>query len=417
MKDFAHLHLHTEFSLLDGLARINKLVDIVKERGWKAVAITDHGNMYGAIKFFEACVTNGIKPIIGEEFYICHDMKSKANRDDTGHLILLAKNNTGYQNLLKLSSFAYLEGMYYKPRIDYKLLEKYSEGIICLSACIVGHIPQYILKRQFDEADKLALKLKEIFKDDFYLEIQNHGLPEEKEVLLELTKMSERLSIPLVATNDVHYLNKEDAELQDVLMCVQMQKTVDDPDRMKFSTDEFYLKTYEQMLEALPGYEEALDRTIEIAEKCNVTIKTKSLREIAEGGNENIPKEDCLGATENFIPRFMPDTGETTYEFLSRLAWEGLRRNYKTVPKEYEDRLKMELETINKLGYVEYFLVVYDYINFARNNGIPVGPGRGSGAGSLVAYCTGITQVDPMKYDLFFDRFINPERVSMPDLQ
>ena len=415
MKDFAHLHLHTEFSLLDGLARINKLVDIVKERGWKAVAITDHGNMYGVIKFFEACVTNGIKPIIGEEFYICHDMKSRTNRDDTGHLILLAKNNVGYQNLLKLSSFAYLDGMYYKPRIDYKLLEQHSEGVICLSACIAGHIPQYILKRQFDEADKIALKLKEIFKDDFYLEIQNHGLPEEKEVLLELTKMSERLSIPLVATNDVHYLNKEDAELQDVLMCVQMQKTIDDPDRMKFSTDEFYLKSYDEMLEALPGYEEALDRTIEIAEKCNVTIRTKSLREIAEGGNENVPKEDCLGATENFIPKFVPDTGETTYEFLSRLAWEGLRRNYKTVPKEYEDRLKMELETINKLGYVEYFLVVYDYINFARNNGIPVGPGRGSGAGSLVAYCTGITQVDPMKYDLFFDRFINPERVSMPD--
>lgn len=415
MKEFVHLHLHTEFSLLDGLARIDKLVDIIKERGWKSVAITDHGNMYGVIKFFEACVSNGIKPIIGEEFYICHDRHSRANREDIGHLILLAKNNTGYQNLLKLSSFAFLEGMYYKPRIDYELLEKYSEGIICLSACLAGHIPQCILKRQYDEADKHALWYKRVFGDDFYLEIQNHNIPEEKEVLLKLTEMSKRLDIPLVATNDVHYLYKEDYELQDVLMCVQLGKTYDAPDRMKFETQEFYLKTYEEMQEALPGYEEALDRTLEIADKCNVFIKTKSLREIAEGGNANVPKEDQLGATENFIPKYIPDTGESSFEFLSRLAWEGLERNYKVIPQEYKDRLQMELDTIHKLGYVEYFLIVWDYINFARQNDIPVGPGRGSGAGSLVAYCSGITQVDPMKYDLFFDRFINPERVSMPD--
>ena len=415
MKEFVHLHLHTEFSLLDGLARIDKLVDIIKERGWKSVAITDHGNMYGVIKFFEACVSNGIKPIIGEEFYICHDRHSRANREDIGHLILLAKNNTGYQNLLKLSSFAFLEGMYYKPRIDYELLEKYSEGIICLSACLAGHIPQCILKRQYDEADKHALWYKRVFGDDFYLEIQNHNIPEEKEVLLKLTEMSKRLDIPLVATNDVHYLYKEDYELQDVLMCVQLGKTYDEPDRMKFETQEFYLKTYEEMQEALPGYEEALNRTLEIADKCNVFIKTKSLREIAEGGNANVPKEDQLGATENFIPKYIPDTGESSFEFLSRLAWEGLERNYEVIPQEYKDRLQMELDTIHKLGYVEYFLIVWDYINFARQNDIPVGPGRGSGAGSLVAYCSGITQVDPMKYDLFFDRFINPERVSMPD--
>ena len=415
MKEFVHLHLHTEFSLLDGLARIDKLVDIIKERGWKSVAITDHGNMYGVIKFFEACVSNGIKPIIGEEFYICHDRHSRANREDIGHLILLAKNNTGYQNLLKLSSFAFLEGMYYKPRIDYELLEKYSDGIICLSACLAGHIPQCILKRQYDEADKHALWYKRVFGDDFYLEIQNHNIPEEKEVLLKLTEMSKRLDIPLVATNDVHYLYKEDYELQDVLMCVQLGKTYDEPDRMKFETQEFYLKTYEEMQEALPGYEEALNRTLEIADKCNVFIKTKSLREIAEGGNANVPKEDQLGATENFIPKYIPDTGESSFEFLSRLAWEGLERNYKVIPQEYKDRLQMELDTIHKLGYVEYFLIVWDYINFARQNDIPVGPGRGSGAGSLVAYCSGITQVDPMKYDLFFDRFINPERVSMPD--
>lgn len=415
MKEFVHLHVHTEYSLLDGLARIKKLVGIVKERGWKSIAITDHGNMHGVLKFFEECVTNGIKPIIGEEFYICRDMHSHSNRDDTGHLILIAKNNTGYQNLLKLSSYAYLEGRYYKPRIDYDFLEKHSEGLICLSACLAGHIPQLILKRQFDEAEELALWHKKVFGEDFYLEIQDHGIPEEKEVLIELAKMSEKLDIPLVATNDVHYLYKEDSELQDVLMCVQMGKTIDDPDRMKFSTDEFYLKTYEEMEEALPGFQEALDRTLEIADKCEVFIKTKSLREEAEGGNPNIPDEDKLGATDNFIPKYIPSTGETPYEYLSRMAWEGLARNYGEITQELKDRLEMELTTINKLGYVEYFLIVWDYINYARENDIPVGPGRGSGAGSLVAYTTGITQVDPMRYDLFFDRFINPERVSMPD--
>ena len=415
MKEFIHLHLHTEYSLLDGLARINKLVDIVKERGYQAVAITDHGNMHGVIKFFEACIAKGIKPIIGQEFYVTHDMKSRSNKSDTGHLILIAKNNTGYQNLLKLSSFCYLDGMYYKPRIDYKLLKEHSEGLICLSACIVGHIPQYILKHQYDEADKLALWFKELFGDDFYLEIQNHGLAEEREVLVKLTEMSERLGIKLVATNDVHYLNKEDSELQDVLMCVQMGKTIDDPDRMKFSTDEFYFKTYDEMAEALPGYEEALDRTIEIADKCNVTIRTKSLKELREKGNSFVPEEDTLGASDNFIPSYKPDTGETPAQFLRRISEEGLKRNYQAITKELTDRLNMELSTIEKLGFVEYFLIVWDYINFARQNDIPVGPGRGSGAGSLVAYCSGITQVDPMRYELFFDRFINPERVSMPD--
>ena len=415
MKEFVHLHLHTEYSLLDGLARINKLVDIIKERGARAVAITDHGNMHGAIKFFEACITKGIKPILGQEFYITHDMRSRSNKADTGHLILLAKNNEGYQNLLKLSSFAYIDGMYYKPRIDYKLLKEHSKGLICLSACIAGHIPQYILKRQYDEADKLALWFKDLFGDDFYLEIQNHGLEEEREVLVKLTEMSKRLGIKLVATNDVHYLNKEDSELQDVLMCVQMGKTIDDPDRMKFSTDEFYLKTYEEMQEALPGYEEALDRTVEIADKCHVSIRTKSLKEAKEKGNQFVPEEDTLDASDNFIPQYKPDNGQTPVEFLRSLAEEGLKRNYKEITKELRDRLEMELSTIEKLGFVEYFLVVWDYINFARQNDIPVGPGRGSGAGSLVAYCSGITQVDPMRYELFFDRFINPERVSMPD--
>lgn len=409
MKEFVHLHVHTEYSLLDGLARIKPLVKLVKARGWKSIAITDHGNMYGVMKFYEECILNDIKPIIGEEFYICHDMHSRSNRTDMAHLVLLAKNNTGYQNLLKLSSLAFTEGMYYKPRIDYKLLEQYSEGLICLSACLAGHIPQAILRRDYEEADKLALWFKNIFKDDFYFEIQNHGIAEQKEVLIKLTEMSERLGIKLVATNDVHYINKEDAEIQDVLLCVQTSKTIDDPDRMKFETQEFYLKTYEEMLEVLPGYEEALEITNEIAAKCDVVIRTKSLRE------SGAPKQYHLGANENFIPQYIPDTGEGTYEYLSRMAWEGLYRNYKEVPPEYKQRLEMELDTINRLGFVEYFLIVWDYINYARQNDISVGPGRGSGAGSIVAYTTGITQVDPMKYDLYFDRFINPERVSMPD--
>ncbi len=415
MKDFVHLHVHTEFSLLDGLARINKLIDVVKERGWKSVAITDHGNMYGVLKFYEECIKKGINPVLGCEFYITHDMHSRSNAADTGHLILLAKNNTGYQNLLKLTSYSYLEGKYYKPRIDYDLLKKHSEGIICLSACLAGHIPQAILRHEYDEADKLALWHKEVFGEDFYLEIQNHGIPEEKEVLVKITEMGKRLGIKLVATNDAHYINKEDAELQDVLMCVQMGKTFDDPDRMKFQTDEFYVKTYEEMLEALPGYEEALDNTIEIANKCHVDIRTKSLREAAEGGNANVPDSCKLGAKENFIPLYLPDTGESAFEFLSRISWEGLERNYGEKTPELEERMNMELDTINRLGFVEYFLIVWDYINYARENDIPVGPGRGSGAGSLVAYCSGITQVDPMRYELYFDRFINPERVSMPD--
>ena len=410
MKEFIHLHLHTEYSLLDGLARIDKLVDIVKERGWSAIAITDHGNMYGTLKMYEKCIVNGIKPIIGCEFYISHDRLNKTNREDTGHLILIAKNNQGYKNLLKLNAIAFKEGYYYKPRIDYKVLEEHSEGLICLSACLAGHIPQYILKRRYDEADELALWFKRVFKDDFYLEIQNHNIPEEREVMVHLAEMSKRLGIKLVATNDVHYLNKEDAELQDVLMCVQMRKTVDDPDRMKFSTEEFYLKTYEEMAEAMQGFEEALDVPKEIADKCDVVIKTKSL-----GETFGVDEKYRLAQDENYIPVYKPDTGETAYEFLRRISYEGLHRYYSEITPELIDRMEMELNTIKDQGFVEYFLIVWDYINYARQHDIPVGPGRGSGAGSLVAYCSGITEVDPIKYHLIFERFINKERVSMPD--
>lgn len=411
MKDFVHLHVHTEFSLLDGIARVNKLVEISKERGCRAVAITDHGNMYGTLQFFEECIKAGIKPILGCEFYICNDLTKKQGKDDIGHIILLAKNNDGFHNLLKLNEIAFVDGFYYKPRIDYKVLAEHSKGVICLSACLAGHIPNLILQRRFDEADALALKLKDMFEEgDFYLEIQNHGIPEQQLVNQYLAEMSKKFGIKLVATNDVHYLNKDDAEMQDVLMCVQMGKYLEDEDRMKFPTQEFYLKTYEEMAEAMQGYEEALDTTLEIADKCDVTIKTKSLGEIY-----GVDERYKLPSSQNYIPVYAPSTGETPYEFLRRISYEGLHKKYKVITQELIDRLEMELGIINEQGFVEYFLIVWDYINYANENGIPVGPGRGSGAGSLVAYTSGITRVDPMKYNLFFERFINKERVSMPD--
>lgn len=410
-KDFVHLHVHSEFSLLDGIARINKLVEITKERGYSAVAITDHGNMYGTLQFFEECVKAGIKPIIGCEFYICNDLYKKQGKDDIGHIILLAKNNTGYHNLMKLNEIAYCDGFYYKPRIDYKVLAEHSEGVICLSACLAGHIPSLILQRRFDEADALALKLKSMFAEgDFYLEIQNHGIPEQKIVNQYLAEMSKKFGIKMVATNDAHYLYKEDAEMQDVLLCVQMGKFLDDTDRMKFSTQEFYLKDYDEMMEAMVGFEDAVANTVEIAEKCDVTIQTKSLGEIA-----GIDAKYKLPASKNYIPVYTTITGEDPYTFLRRISFEGLHKKYKEVTQDLIDRLEMELEIISSQGFVEYFLIVWDYINYAESQGIPVGPGRGSGAGSLVAYCSGITKIDPIRYSLFFERFINKERVSMPD--
>ncbi len=411
MKDFVHLHVHTEYSLLDGIARINKLVEITKERGYSAVAITDHGNMYGTLAFYEECVKAGIKPILGCEFYICSDLTKKQGKDDMGHLVLLAKNEEGFHNLLKLNEIAFVDGFYYKPRIDYKVLQEHSKGVICLSACVAGHIPQLILQRQFEEAETLAIKMKNMFEEgDFYFEIQNHGLAEQKLVNQHLAEMSKKLNIKMVATNDVHYLNKEDAEMQDVLMCVQMGKFMDDPDRMKFQTDEFYLKTYEEMMDAMVGFEEAVENTLEVANKCEVVLKTKSLGEVY-----GIDEKYKLPATQNYIPVYRPSTGEEPYEFLRRISFEGLHKKYKEVTPELIERLEMELGIISEQGFVEYFLIVWDYINYAESVGIPVGPGRGSGAGSLVAYCSGITKVDPMRYNLFFERFINRERVSMPD--
>ncbi len=411
MKDFVHLHVHTEFSLLDGATKISALVEETAKRGWKAVAITDHGNMYGVMQLYAQCLKAKIKPIIGCEFYICHDRLNKTGKPDLAHIILIAKNNTGYQNLLKLSGIASKEGFYYKPRIDYKVLKEHSEGLICLSACLAGHVPQLILDGQYEKAKEFALNLKNMFADgDFYLEIQNHGIPEQLTVLNALDKMSKETGIKLVATNDVHYLNKEDAEIQDVLMCIQMQKTVDDPNRLKFDTDEFYYKTYDEMLEALPGFEDALDVTNEIADKCDVVIRCK-----AHGDIEGVDKKYVLPATENYIPFFQAPDGKDNYEYLREMTYEGLKKKYGEITPEIKDRAETELTIIHDQGFVEYFLVVWDYVNYARTHGISVGPGRGSGAGSIVAYAISITLVDPLKYDLLFERFIHKERVSMPD--
>ena len=393
MKPFVHLHVHTEYSLLDGAARIKKLVKTCKEYGMPAVAITDHGNMFGAVRFFDQCKELGIKPIIGCEFYCCDDLNIRAGRTKLEHLVLLAKNEKGYLNLCKLNSVAFVDGFYTKPRIDYNLLKDHAEGLICLSACLAGCIPQKILNNNYEEAEKWALWFKNVFADDFYLELQNHGLPEQLVVNQKLREISKKFNIKTVATNDVHYIYKEDSILQDVLMCVNMGKFLDDPNRLKFSTEEFYLKTYEQMLEALPEDQEALDNTIEIANKCDFSFVY------------NVYKH----------PKYVPDNGQTAEELFRDLVEKGLLIRYGTVTEAIRNRVEYEMNLIYRQGYVSYFLTVWDYINYAKNNGIAVGPGRGSGVGSVVAYCVGITDVDPLKYDLLFERFINAERVSMPD--
>jgi len=377
-----------------------------------AVAITDHGNMFGVYKFYKEVMAYNqmvkehnlkeenannqkteLKGIIGCEFYVASDHTQKSGRPELAHLLLLAKNQQGYKNLVKLISIAYTEGFYYKPRIDYNLLEKYSEGIICLSGCLAGDIPQYIMLRQYDEAEKLALHLKDVFRDDFYLEVQNHNILEQAEVNQKLLELSKKLNIKLVATNDAHYIFKDDAEVQDVLMCLQMGKQLDDPNRMKFSSDEFYIKTYEEMLEALKGYEEAVHNTIEIMNKC----------------------EQVHLSYEKLIPSYISPEGYTKEEYLRKLVKEGLEKRYDVIDEEILSRAEMELGVIERMGFVDYFLIVWDFINHAKTIGVPVGPGRGSGAGSIVAYAVGITDIDPLKYNLLFERFLNPDRISMPD--
>ena len=393
MGNFVHLHVHTEYSLLDGAARIGKVVKVAKEMGMPALAITDHGNMYGAVAFFDECEKEGIKAIFGCEFYLCDDMNEKQGKVKLNHLVLLAKNEVGYHNLCKLNSLAFDKGFYYKPRIDLKTLEQYSDGLVCLSACLAGNIPQAILRREYDEAERLVKWYKDLFKDDFYLELQNHYLEEQIEVNIKLKEYAKKYNIKTVATNDVHYIYREDSVTQDVLMCVQMGKTIDDPERMKFPNDEFYFKSYDEMAQVFPNDLDALETTLEIADKCNFKL--------------------VYG--HYMYPKYEPVTGQTPNDYFRDLIEEGARKKYKEITPEIRDRIEYELGVISKLGYVEYYLIVWDYINAARRNGISVGPGRGSGVGSIVAYLIGITNVDPMRYGLFFERFLNPERVSAPD--
>ncbi len=396
MSEFVHLHVHSEYSLLDGAARIKDLAKRAAELGFESLAITDHGVMYGVVAFYQACKENGIKPIIGLEAYVAprdmHDKQGKADRE-YAHLILLAKNEVGYRNLCKLDSLAFIEGFYYKPRIDYDTLEKYSEGLICASACLAGDIPQLLLAGRYDDAKVLALRLKGIFGEDFYIELQDHGILEQRKIMPELLRICEETGISPIATNDVHYVNADDAAAQDALMCVQMVRFVDEEDRMRMEGNEFYLKSAEQMTEIFAYCPEAINNTVKIAEKCNVEF---------EFGHTILPHYD--------VPE-----GVSNVDYLRGLCERGMKKKCPNCSQEYVERLDYELSVINSMGYTDYYLIVWDFIDYAKKQGIAVGPGRGSGAGSLAAYILDITDVDPIKYNLLFERFLNPERISMPD--
>ena len=394
---FVHLHVHSEYSLLDGACRIKELIKKAKENNMSALALTDHGVMYGAIQFYKEAVANNIKPIIGCEVYIApHSRKDKSNgkKESPSHLILLVKNKTGYQNLIQLVTKSFLEGFYYKPRIDKEILREYSEGLIGLSACLKGEIPRLILQNNFTEAKELALSYQEIFgKGNFYLELQNNTMPEQIKVNQELVKLGNLLQIPLVATNDVHYIDQEDYEAHDILLCIQTATNLDDPDRMKFSTDDFYFNTQEEMQQHFADIPEALDNTCKIAQECNLEIDFQNAH----------------------LPDFSLPENLTDYDYLKQLCYEGAIRKFAHLEGEIKDRLDYELSIIKKMGFATYFLIVWDFVNYAKNHNIMVGPGRGSAAGSLVAYCLNITNINPLDYNLLFERFLNPERISMPD--
>ena len=397
MSDFVHLHIHSEFSLLDGANRIKDLPVRAKELGMKAMAITDHGVMYGVIDFYKACKKEGIKPIIGCEVYVASRTRFDKEPQDKKyyHLILLAKNNKGYQNLSKLVSLGFTEGYYYKPRIDLEILEKYHEGIICLSGCLAGSVSQAILNGNIEEAENVAKWHKNVFGEDYYLEIQNNGVKEQVMVNQKIIQIARRLNIPIVATNDAHYLKREDAYNHEVLLCIQTGKRITDEDRMRFETDELYVKSPEEMSEYFKNFPDAIENTVKIAEKCNVEF---------EFGHTILPNYD------------VPEEYATHYDYFKKLCDDGIKKRYGENPsQEILDRAAYELKIISQMGYVDYYLIVWDYINYAKSVGIPVGPGRGSGAGSILAYAIGITDIDPMKYNLLFERFLNPERISMPD--
>lgn len=395
---FVHLHVHTQYSLLDGAARVNKLIDKTIELGMDSIAITDHGVMFGIVDFYKTAIKKGIKPILGCEVYISKGKYTErdSNRDKSQyHLVLLAENTEGYLNLMKIVSEGFINGFYYKPRVDYSVLQKYSKGIIALSSCLAGEIQQYIIENNYEKAKKTALIYNDIFgKGNFFLELQDHGIREQKLVNQQLLKLSRETSIPLVATNDVHYINKEDSRFHDVLLCIQTGKTLDDADRMKFPSSEFYLKSYEEMSTLFSSFDDALLNTVKIAERCNVKLDFDTLH----------------------LPGFSAPEGLTNPEYLRKLCYEGLEKRYENINQELVDRLEYEIRTIENMGYVDYFLIVWDFIKYAKDNGIMVGPGRGSAAGSIVSYTLGIIDIDPIKYGLIFERFLNPERVSMPDI-
>lgn len=395
---FTHLHLHTEYSLLDGACRIPKLVERIKALGMTSCAITDHGVMYGCIDFYSAMKDAGIKPIIGCEVYVCRDRldKSAANREYS-HLILLCENNTGYQNLMKLVSEGFLTGYYYRPRIDYNLIRQHSEGLICLSACLSGDLPKLLLQGRYDDAEAYVREMQDIFGEkNFYVEIMDHGIREEKIVMPRLISLAREMNVPLVATNDCHYLEEKDADAQEVLLCIQTGKTLDDANRMRMDTRQLYVKSEDEMRTLFAACPDAVDRTQEIADRCNVEFQ--------------------FGVTR--LPHYPVPEGETALSMLTRLTHEGLRERYPDAKEDDEpwQRLNYELNVISSMGYVDYFLIVWDFIRYAKSQGIMVGPGRGSGAGSIVAYSLGITMLDPLKYQLLFERFLNPERVTMPDI-
>lgn len=405
MTDFVHLHLHTEYSLLDGAVKVDELIKHCKKNNIDTVAVTDHGNMYCSLRFAEKCKKNKIKAIVGCEFYVTDDLHVKTEQK-ADHLVLLAKNKTGYINLVQLDSMAFVDGFYYRPRIDYKVLKEHTEGVICLSACLAGRIPRLLMAGEYEKAKAFALEMQGVFGDDFYLEIQDHGIPEQRQILPLLVKMSRETGIALVATNDVHYLEKDDWEMQDVLMCIQTKRTLEDPDRMKMQTHEFYMKSGDEMAALFPNLPEAISNTRVIADK--VTEE--------EGQTPfNLRDDGSPVYDKSLIPLYTADDGTPSPEFLRRLTEEGLPKRYHPVTEEIKARAEYELGIIIKMGFADYFLIVWDYINWSRLNDIPVGPGRGSGVGSIVAYSIGITNVDPLRYDLLFERFLNPDRVSMPD--
>lgn len=396
------MHLHTEYSLLDGAAKVDDLVDYLVKNNIDCCAVTDHGNMYASLYFAEECVKKGIKYIIGCELYATDDYLDKRPGTKTEHIIVLAKNKTGYKNIVKLDSLSYIDGFYGKPRIDYKLLKEHHEGVICLSACLAGHMPQLLLQGDYDAAKAWAQEMKDVFGEDFYIEIQDHGIAEEKQVIPQLIQIARELDIQLVATNDVHYIHKEDWEAQDILLCIQTKKTLADPKRMKFETHEFYMKTGDEMAALFDYVPEAISNTRVIANKIEEPVF-----DLKPNGT---PIRDT-----SLIPLYKPDDGSTSPEYLTKLTWEGIPKRYKEVTDTIKQRVEYELGIIIKMGFADYFLIVWDYINWSRLHDIPVGPGRGSGVGSIVAYSIGITDVDPLKYELIFERFLNPDRVSMPD--